>query len=144
MGRHFCCHVTCNIIFKNPFENCWPNVIMDFCSDLTREVELFLCVCEMGPWGLFQCRKVCLFSGSRRVWKSRDQYLKLLDRSGIAQAALQRCCGEACQISDRSVSFKPEFEALRDLGRGRVFLYWNGAQVVLIGSRIKQLMYWRN
>ena len=80
----------------------------------------------LSPWALFQYREIHLFSNSREISKWWDQFLKLPDRSEILQAAPQRCCGDTCQILERSDDVKPQsrsFELLRYLEKRRICLY---------------------
>ena len=63
------------------------------------------------PWS-------CLTTRSREVSNPRDCVLNRSYRSVIWQASRQRCCRDACQISERSHNSKPisrGFEFSRDL-----------------------------
>ena len=71
----------------------------------------------------------------RKVSKPRDLYLELSDRSEIWQALRQQCCRCACQISKRYNNLKYQsrgFETSRDLTKRRLFVYWDGAQLLLV------------
>ena len=78
---------------------------------------------------------------SCKVSKPRYLYLELSGRSEIWQELRQQCCRCACQISKRCDNLKYQsrgFETLRELTKGRIFGYWDGALV----SRSKTWNWW--
>ena len=54
-------------------------------------------------WGTFQYRIRHLTVRSRKVSKARDKCLEVSDHSENCLASRQRCCRDACQISERYI-----------------------------------------